>query len=77
MAHALTFAGLDAIGPRVAKPGVSGVSTLLVPSTAGSATAGIAGLADGAASGTQDTARLGDGCDWFVDGVCESTRQHR
>ena len=48
----LTFAGLDAICPRIRIISVAEISAFLVPSTAGSATAGCAGLPDDAALGT-------------------------
>ena len=42
--HKLTFAGLDALGPRVIELGVARTSAVVEPSTARSATAGFAGL---------------------------------
>ena len=42
--HELTFAGIDALGPRVAELGVARASTVVGPSTARSATASFAGL---------------------------------
>ena len=46
MSHKQTFTGLDAVGPRVRKLGVSFIATLIEPSTAASATTERAGFLD-------------------------------
>ena len=45
----LTFAGLDAFKPSVTSVSVAGTSTILIPSTARSATTGSAGFQERAA----------------------------
>ena len=45
----LTFAGLHALRPLVINVSVAGTSTVLIPSTAGSATTDSAGFREGAA----------------------------
>ena len=49
MSNELTVAGLDALLPRIIKLVVAGIAAVVEPSTAASATAGLAGLLDGAA----------------------------
>ena len=49
----LTCAGLHALEPRVVELGVARISTIVEPSTAGSATAGFAGFLFEAALGTR------------------------
>ena len=59
----LTFAGLHALRPPVINVLVADTSTLLIPSTAGSATTGSARFLEGAALWTPHTDRRGD---WSV-----------
>ena len=49
----LTFAGLDALEPRVIKLRVAGIATLVEPCAAASAAAELAGLAKGCALSTR------------------------
>ena len=57
-----TFAGLDAFDPRVTKVCVTGISTLLEPNTAASATTEFAGFLDRAALGASLAAYRGCTC---------------
>ena len=50
-----TFAGIDALTPRVIEIRVAEIATLLEPSTATSATTELAGSLDGAALGARGT----------------------
>ena len=52
MYHKLTNAGRDALKPRVIEIGVSGLSTILVPSTVASATTELASFFNGATFAT-------------------------
>ena len=60
--HELTFAGLDAFKPRVIKPRVALISTVLVPGTIGRAAAEFAGVGLGAALGTNTLRGISNGC---------------
>ena len=53
----LTFAGPNALGPRVIKARVSGTSACIDPSTAAGTTAEFTGLLDRAALGAYTTDR--------------------
>ena len=56
MCYKLTFAGLNALEPSVLKPGVTGISALLKPSTAAKATTAFAGFLAHTALGASLTA---------------------
>ena len=55
MSRKQTFTGLNALGPRVRKLGVSFIATLIEPSTAASATTAFTGFLDGHAPGASRT----------------------
>ena len=57
----LTFAGLHALRPLVHSISVAGTSTILIPSTARSATTDSAGFLEGSAFGARHVLAQGDG----------------
>ena len=63
MSRKQTFTGLNALGPRVRKLGVSFIATLIEPSTAASATTAFTGFLDTALG----TYRARWHCGWSIN----------